>query len=302
MLQKVLVTGASGLLGKAITAELLKRGYEVNTLGRSAEPLPGCKAFTWNIEKNTFETAALEGVQAIIHLAGAGIADKRWTKERKREIIDSRVKSAGMLFNYLKTKPHSVKAFISASAVGYYGHCGDETVTEDRAPGNNFLSEVCVKWEEAAKQFATLGVREARCRIGIVLAQGGGALPELTKSLPVGIAPYFAVDNLYYPWIHLDDVRGIFIHLLENENLSGAYNTCAPNPVKIKDLMLAIIKAKNAKAILTPVPAFAIQLAMGEMSEMVLEGQKCNPWKILSTGFKFRYITAETALRNIFKS
>ncbi len=302
MVERILVTGASGLVGKRLVEHLITLGYSVNTLGRGTNSFAGCRHFTWDVEAGTFDTEALLGVTAIIHLAGAGIIDKRWTKSRRKEIIDSRVKSAGLLYNYLQQNKHEVKTFISASAVGYYGDCGDETITEDRPAGKGFLAEVCVMWEEAAKQFTKLGIREVRCRIGIVLAKEGGALPELTKSLPFGVAPYFAKTNLSYPWIHLEDVCGIFIHALQHPDVRGAVNTTSPNPVKMKELMQAIVKAKKAKAILMPVLPFAIELAMGEMSAMVLESQKCNPWKILSSGFKFKFNKVEPALKDIFHS
>ncbi len=302
MVERILVTGASGLVGKRLVEHLITLGYSVNTLGRGTNSLAGCGHFTWDVEAGTFDTEALLGVTAIIHLAGAGIIDKRWTKSRRKEIIDSRVKSAGLLYNYLQQNKHEVKTFISASAVGYYGDCGDETITEDRPAGKGFLAEVCVKWEDAARQFTRLGIREVRCRIGIVLAKEGGALPELTKSLPFGVAPYFAKTNLSYPWIHLEDVCGIFIHALQHPDVKGAINTTSPNPVKMKELMQAIVKVKKAKAILMPVLPFAIELAMGEMSAMVLESQKCNPWKILSSGFKFKFNKLEPALKDIFHS
>ena len=179
--------------------------------------------------------------------AGAGVADKRWSDERKKEIIDSREKSAKLIFDFLKKNKHEVKNFISASAVGYYGDCGDEVVTEEREAGKDFLAEVCRKWEDSAKQFSKIEIREVRCRIGIVLSKNGGALPELTKTIPLGLAPYFAKSNLYYPWIHIDDVCGIMIHALENENVNGAVNTTAPQPLLMKDLMKEILLANEVR-------------------------------------------------------
>lgn len=295
-----MVTGASGLVGRHLVAVLQQKGYEVNTLGRGSKGPAGARHFTWDVDAGVIDTESLSGVSAIIHLAGAGIAEKRWTSSRRQEILDSRVKSADLLFKQLQGQPHEVKTFISASAVGYYGDCGDETITEERGPSDGFLAEVCVKWEQAAKKFTTLGLREVRCRIGIVLAKEGGALPELTKSLPFGVAPYFAKSTLVYPWIHIEDVCGIFVHALENDAVKGAINTNAPHPAKMKELMQAILKAKKSKAILMPVLPFAIQLAMGEMSDMVLESQRCNPWKIINSGYKFRFNKVEAALKDIY--
>jgi hypothetical protein len=302
-MKKVLITGASGLLGRRLTEMLLQKGYAVNVLGR-AQTAKGNEQtayayYTWNVDKGKIDPQAIEGVSAIVHLAGAGVAEKRWTEERKKEIIDSRVKSANLLFNYLKKNKHRVKTFISAAAVGYYGDCGDKVITEEHASGKGFLAEVCRQWEKAATQFTQSGIREVRCRIGIVLAKEGGALPQLTKTLPMGIAGYFAKSPLYYPWIHIDDVCGIIIHALENEEMNGAYNTTAPPPLPMKNLMQEIVKAKHSKAIVVPVPPFAIQLAMGEMSEMLLSSQRCSASKILNSGYRFRYAEIGKALKAV---
>lgn len=316
-MKKVLITGASGLVGRRLTELLLGKGYAVNVLGReqnakgkeqtangneqnaNSQMPPAAAYYTWNVDKGKIEPEALEGVSAIIHLAGAGVAEKRWSDERKKEIIDSRVKSAQLLFNYLKKNTHQVKTFISAAAVGYYADCGEEVITEEHAAGEGFLSEVCQKWEAAAVKFAQLNIREVRCRIGIVLAKEGGALPELTKTFALGVAGYFAKSPLYYPWIHIDDVCGIIVHALENEPMHGAYNTTAPAPLPMKNLMQEIVKAKKAKAAVVPVPPFAIKLAMGEMSEMLLSSQRCSAAKIMESGYRFRYAEIGKALKAV---
>ncbi len=304
-MKKVLITGASGLVGTRLTELLLKKGYKVNTLGRQTADLRPQKnavnQFAWDMDKGTLDTKAFEGVTAIIHLAGAGVAEKRWSDDRKKEIIDSRVKSAKLIFDFIKKNKHEVKIFISASAVGYYGDCGDELITEERKAGVGFLAEVCKQWEQSARQFSKLGIREVRCRIGIVLATSGGALPELTRTIPLGVASYFSKDNLYYPSIHIDDVCGIMIHALENENVNGAYNTTAPRPLPMKDLMREILHAKESKAILVPTPPFAIKLAMGEMSEILLSSQRCSADKIAATGFRYKFADIHLALQNIYK-
>ncbi len=305
-MQKVLITGASGLLGKRLTELLLKRGYEVNMLGRQTTdgrpPKNGIAHFVWEIDKGKVDAKAFEGVSAIVHLAGAGVADERWSDARKKEIIDSRVKSAKLIFDFLKKNKHEVKTLISASAVGYYGDCGDDIVTEERKAGDGFLAEVCKQWEESAKKFSKLGIREMRCRIGIVLAKNGGALPELTRTIPLGVASYFSKGNLYYPWIHIDDVCGVMIHALENEDVSGAYNTTAPEPLLMKDLMKEILVAKKSKAVLVPAPPFAIKLALGEMSEMLLNSQRCSSKKITDAGFRFTFGDIQIALKDIFRT
>lgn len=298
-MKKVLVTGASGLLGKRLSELLNDKGYEVHTVGRETTYKPGSRNFYWNIESGELQKGALDRVTAIIHLAGAGIAEGRWSNSRKQEIIDSRVKSANLLFKVLKQNKQEVKTFISASAVGFYGDCGNEILSEEHKPGKDFLSQVCQKWENAAIHFTKLGIREVRCRIGIVLAKGGGALPELTRTLPLGVAGYFTKSPLYYPWIHIDDVCGILIHALENESMRGAYNTTAPAPVLMKKLIEEIVRAKKSKALVVPAPSLAIQIAMGEMSTLVLGSQRCSAAKILGTGYQFKYPEIGEALKAV---
>ncbi|MBL7778783.1 MAG: TIGR01777 family oxidoreductase [Chitinophagales bacterium] len=304
-MKTILITGASGLVGSALVPQLLERGYRVHTLGRSKPTKAGkdklLKHFQWNVDAGTFDENALEGVDAIIHLAGAGVAEKKWSAERKKEIIDSRVRSAQLLFEYLKNNTHRIKTFISASAVGYYGDCGDKVIDETQPRGDGFLAEVCEKWENAAKQFSSLDIREVRCRIGIVLAENGGALPELTRSIPFGVAAYFNKADLYYPWIHIDDVCGIFIHALENETMHGAYNTTAPTPLLMKELMQEILRARKSSALLLPTPPLAIKIAMGEMSEMLLSSQRCSAKRISGSGYAFKCPMLKKALADIYK-
>ncbi len=293
-MSKVLITGASGLIGKRLSALLQQKGYTVNSLGRSRST--DSNSFVWDITGKHLDKQAFEDVSAIIHLAGAGIAEKRWTDKRKQEIIDSRVKGAELLYDFLKHEKHGIKTFVSSSAVGYYGDCGDEIVTEKKNAGDDFLADVCRQWEDATVKIGSLGIREVRCRTGIVLAPNGGALPELTKTISFGFANYFSKENLFYPWVHIDDVCGIMIHALENENVSGAYNTTAPQPLLMKHLMREILKAKKTNAVLLPVPPIAIKIALGEMSEMLLCSQRCSAEKIMATGYKFKFGEIENAL------
>ena len=210
----------------------------MHTLGRSPKKsnTKNLLHFGWDVEKGKIDSKALEGVSAIIHLAGAGVADKAWTSARKKEIIDSRVVSANLLFSHLQKNKHTIKTFISASAVGIYGDQADKELKETALKGEGFLADVCEKWEQAAIQFSSLGIREARARIGIVLSKDGGALPELTQSLPFGIAPYFAKKNLYYPWIHIDDVVGIFSYLLQEEKCERVFKFSDPATYSCADL------------------------------------------------------------------
>lgn len=301
-MKKVLITGASGLIGGRLTEMLLAKGYSINTLGRQAGAAKkgNARAYTWDIENHKMDAAALDGVDALIHLAGAGVADKRWTSARKKEILDSRVNSTRLLFDTLKQVPNKVKTIVSASAVGYYGDCGDEIVTENHPVAKTFLAEVTRRWEAEVNKLEAIGIRHVCCRIGIVLAAHGGALPQLVKTLPLGVAGYFAKTPLYYPWVHIDDVCGIMIYGIENAEMQGSYNTTAPNPVTIRALMEAIVQAKHTRAIYTPVPPFALKLALGEMADMLLSSQKCSDEKIIKAGYAFNYPDLKKALANIY--
>lgn len=303
-IKTVLVTGASGLVGSRLLQMLNAKGYVIRTLGRKKQKPQNTntQSFVWDVEAGYIEEGALEGVDAIIHLAGAGVADSKWTAARKREILDSRVQSTQLLFHTLQKMNHHIQVIVSASAVGYYGDCGPRVVTEVHPVADTYLADVCKQWEDNVARFSTLGIREVRCRIGIVLAKNGGALPELTKTLPLGVAGYFAKADLYYPWIHLDDVCGIMIHALENENMKGAYNTTSDNPVVLKDLMSAILQAKNSKALLLPAPPFALQMAMGEMADMLLSSQRCTAKKVMEAGYRFYYPDLKQALQQIYRS
>lgn len=298
----ILITGASGLIGTRIQEMLLNQGYNIHALGRSVSRSTDkrIKAFRWDIINQQIDEKALDGVDAIIHLAGAGVADKRWTAARKKEIMDSRIEATKLLYNTLAHRSHQVRTIISASAVGYYGDCGDEIVTEDHPVADTFLAKVTQKWEEEVSKMDILGIRHVCCRIGIVLSKHGGALPELVKTMPMGVAGYFAKSHLYYPWIHIDDVCGIMIHALENETMRGSYNSTGPDPVTIKDLMKAIITAKKSNAILTPIPSFVLKLAVGEMADMLLSSQRCSNEKLIQTGYKFYFPTVEKALADIY--
>ena len=267
---KTLITGADGLIGTRLQLMLKQKGYTIHTIGRAR---PGRKKdghYTWDIGRQVMDTAALDGVDAIIHLAGAGVADQRWTAARKKEIYDSRIDSTRLLYKTLAATPNKVKTIVSAAAVGYYGDRGADILQETEPAGGTFLAKVVADWEREVAQMEKLSVRHVCCRIGVVLAREGGALPQLDMTVPFGIAPYFAKQDLYYPWVHIDDVCGVMIHALEQDTMHGSYNTTAPEPALIKDLMKAIVKTRQAHALVIPVPPLALKMMLGEMSEVVL--------------------------------
>jgi uncharacterized protein (TIGR01777 family) len=296
---KVIITGGTGLVGKQLTKLLISGNYEVNILCRNPKK---ANEYKWNIETGFIDEKVFEGAAAIIHLAGAGVADKRWTNERKSEIINSRIDSARLLYQYLKKENHNIQHFISASAVGFYGDRGNEVLTEDSSGGTGFLADVCKLWEKEADTFADLNMAVSKVRIGIVLSKNGGALPKLDFPVKFGIGAYIGNGKQYVPWIHVDDLCNIFISILENKIKSGTYNGCAPDIKTNKEMSQTIAHVLHKPFIPAPAPAFILKTVLGEMATMLLMSNNCTSKKIQETGFKFQYPALVEALENIYNS
>lgn len=303
-MQKVLITGASGLIGKELISELLNHDFEVNTLTRKKfECNKKVKQFLWNIEKGGIEERAFDGVATIIHLAGAGVADESWTAVRKKELWNSRINATKLLYQKIAALEHSsIKKIISASAVGFYGDRGATLLTEKSKAGTGFLADLCVAWEKEADAFSALGIEVAKTRIGIVISEKGGALPEMMKTVKFGVGGYFAKPDLYYPWIHISDIVSAFRFLAEHEELSGVFNFTAPKPVTHQNLMKATIAESGKFTLLVPAPSFALKLAMGEMADMLLNSQNCRPKALLDSGFEFKFSEVDKAMKDCFKT
>jgi len=235
-----------------------------------------------------------------VHLAGAGVVDKRWSDERKKEIIDSRTKSIGLIYQVLRKKNHVVKTVISASATGYYGDRGAELLTEDSNAGNDFLAEVCIKWEAAADEGMNLGLRVVKFRTGIVLDKNGGALPQLANPVKWGVGSPLGSGEQWTPWIHRRDVVKMYLFGIEHATLSGVYNMTAPNPVINKQLAKAVAQQLHKPFWAPNVPVFVLKLIMGEMSLAVLESDRTSSKKIEDNGFKFDYPELSDALKEIY--
>ncbi len=299
---QVLITGGTGLVGTRLTELLLLKGYGVSYLSRSKEPVNQVKVYAWDIDNGYIERGALEEADYIIHLAGAGVADKRWTKSRKQEILDSRSKSTDLLFNKLRKNSHKVKAFLAASAIGYYGYdTGDALVTEESPAGDDFLAEVCQEWEFAVGQIRSLDIRTVSFRIGIVLSPHGGALAKLIQTIKVGAGAPLGSGKQYFSWIHIDDVCRAYIEALHNEQINGIYNLVAPHPVTNEELTRQAAHVLDKPLVLPHVPAFALKVAMGEMASAVLGGSKVSGGKLAATGFRFEYPDLTPALQNLLK-
>lgn len=295
--KKVLITGGTGLVGSHLIPMLKAKGHEVVVLSRSKDSSKPYPIFEWDYEKEYIEAGAFNGVDAVIHLAGAGVAEKRWTPERKDEIYNSRTKTSFLLYKTLKEVPNEVKTFISASAIGYYGlDTGNINLKETAPVGHDFLAHVVDAWETATSKVTELDIRLVQLRIGVVLAKEGGALVELLK--PPVAAP-LAKGSQYMSWIHINDLCKMFVYALENEQMLGTYNAAAPRPMTNKELTQEAAKAMGKPFIPIPVPGLILKLMLGEMAKMVIGGNRVSCEKIMEAGFQFDYPKLADALKDL---
>ncbi|MCL6260524.1 TIGR01777 family oxidoreductase [Aquiflexum sp. TKW24L] len=296
-MKNILITGGSGLVGKKITQQLESEGLAVAWLSRSPKKNTQ-KSFAWDIDKNTIDPAAIEWADGIIHLAGEGVAEKRWTDDRKKTILESRTQSTSLLYEAIKKAKNKPEAFISASAVGFYGFdTGDKTVDENAKHGTDFLAKVVVAWENEVKKIADLGLRTVLLRIGIVLDKEGGALKEMMK--PPVAAP-LGSGKQWMSWIVIDDLARMFSFAVKNEKISGTYNAVGPIPATNAELTKAAAKYAGKPFIGLGVPGFGLKLVLGEMALMVLGGNKVSSKKIQSAGFKFNYSELDEGMKGVY--
>ncbi|MCX8489716.1 MAG: TIGR01777 family oxidoreductase [Cyclobacteriaceae bacterium] len=299
MIQKILITGASGLVGSRLTEMLLGKGHHVSHLGRRKKT-GRVPSFIWDVDNKSIDPQALKGVDTIIHLAGAGIADQRWTAQRKKEILESRTHSTMLLVETLKKQTHSVKTFVGASAIGYYGFSlKDEVFTEETKAGTGFLADVTREWEEQTDAIVTLGLRLVKLRIGIVLSEKGGALAEMAKPVRFGVGAPLGSGKQSLSWIHIDDLCSMFIQAAEDQSWKGAYNAVGLNWVTNTELTKAIAQMLKKPLWLPPIPDFVMKLILGEMASMVLNGSKVSSAKIQKDRFQFKYSELNEALKNL---
>lgn len=294
-MKNILISGGSGLVGQRITELLEKKGYEVAWLSRSQQER---KSFLWDVENKEIDPKAIEWADAIIHLAGAGVAEKRWTPERKKLILDSRTHSTKLLFSAIEKSEKKPSTFISASAVGYYGfNTGTTLVDESSKAGSDFLAEVVIAWEHEVKKIEALHLRTVLLRIGIVLDAEGGALGEMLK--PPVAAPLGSGDQ-WMSWIHIEDLANMFVYALEKTTLQGIYNAVGPNPATNQQLTKEAAAAKGKPYLGIGVPGFGLKLVLGEMAAMVLGGNRVSSQKIQKAGFEFEFPELKGALKEIF--
>lgn len=295
----VLIAGGSGLVGERLAQILLQNGYRVMLLSRKKYTNGNIPVYEWDVEKQTIDDNAILRADHIINLAGEGIAAGRWTPERKKRIIDSRTQSAKFLLDTCQKLNTFPKTYISAAAIGYYGNRDAEILDEESTPGNGFLAESCMAWEAAAQRWAETPARTVICRIGIVLSTQGGALAETIKPLRFGLATYFGNGKQYYSWIHIDDLCGVFLRAIEDEEIVGTFNAVAPNPVSNKEFTKKLAKAFARPSLLLPVPTFVLRIMLGETADVVLSGSIVSSAKIEQAGFVFQYPDLFPALKDI---
>jgi uncharacterized protein (TIGR01777 family) len=300
--KRILITGGSGMIGKRLSDLLLKRGYEVSLLGRSKK-VKGFETFIWDPERMDIDTGSISKAHAIIHLAGAGVADKRWNARRKNEILRSRTDSTMLLKETLETVPNNVKIFVSASGIGYYGleEPGHELQEED-PPGSDFMASVTLAWEKEADRIKELGLRVVKIRMGVVLSASGGALQKLAAPVNYFVGAPLGSGKQSVNWIHIDDACRIFVKAVEDSSMEGAYNAVAPIPVTNKKMTEAIAKALNRPLWLPPVPGFVVRMLAGEVAEIVLKGGKVSGEKVKDAGFEFQFERIEDALKNLLNA
>lgn len=300
---RILITGVTGLIGRAVCQLLVNEDSQVVVLSRrqpAAIGLTGVSAFRWEPEAESPPAQAWEGVEAVIHLAGEPVAAARWTEEQKRRIRDSRVKGTRNLVAGMRVAPSRPRILISASAVGFYGDRGDEILNESSDPGSGFLSDVCLDWEVEAALARELGARVALVRTGVALSPSGGALEKMLTPFKLALGGRLGSGRQWFPWIHIEDIAGIFRHALMTSAIDGPINGVAPGIVNNGEFTRELAAALN-RPVFFPAPEFALRLLMGEMAEVVLSSQRVVPQVALDTGYQFKYPNLRPALESLLK-
>jgi uncharacterized protein (TIGR01777 family) len=312
-----MITGGTGMIGSELSKMLADNGYNVIILSRN--PLQTAKEHDykerevyfrnngtvyysrWDIDKQYIDPVALAEADYIIHLAGASVAEKRWTESRKKEILESRTLSSEFIVKALRDNPNKVRAVISSSATGWYGADNGKPFTETDPPSQDFLGQTCQAWENSISGVQALGKRLVILRTGIVMSNKGGALKEFRKPLRTGVAAVLGSGNQVISWIHIEDLCRLFLHAIDEKEMSGVYNAVAPNPATNKELTGLLAKhITNSRHINVKVPEFALRLALGEMSTEVLKSTTVSSAKVQSTGFQFIYPRLDRAIENLY--
>jgi uncharacterized protein (TIGR01777 family) len=297
---KVLITGGTGLVGTHLSRKLQGMGYEVAILSRTKRNENRLHTYIWDYNKNEIDKDSINTSDYIIHLAGVNLGERRWTSKRKQLIFDSRIKSAELIYNNIDKENNKLSAFITASAIGYYGAItSDKVLSETEPPADDFLGQTCKKWEQVADRFTDIGIRAVKIRTGVVLAKQGGALTKILIPIKWGIGSVIGDGNQYFPWIHIDDLCSIYIKAIGDTKMIGAFNAVAPEHKTNKQFMETIARNLDKPFWFPKIPAIAIKVILGKMSEMILSGSRISSDKIKNSGFVFRYPTLESAMKQL---
>lgn len=305
MSKKIIITGASGLIGRNLFNELLKRNYFVSliTTNKNKSKLLFSEVeniFEWDeLEQNNF-LEYLQNVDSIIHLSGANIANKRWSEKYKEEIFDSRINTTKKLVDIISQSKRKLQSFICASATGYYGDRKDELLTEESSCGNDFLSFICKNWEEEVSKVEQFGIRRVSIRTGIVLSKKDGALKRMLTPYKFFVGGPLGNGKQWFPWIHIEDIVNVYLFALENEMINGPVNAVSKNLLTMKEFANTLGKVLNRPSVFS-VPEFALKIILGESAESILASQKVYPQKLIVNGFNFKFNNLEEALRNLIK-
>lgn len=299
-MKNILITGATGLVGSHLIPVLQKKGYNISIVSRSERDIPDVKTYVWDIQKKVLPQEAIDTADCIIHLAGANVGSQRWTDERKQAIIESRVNSGELLLDRINQSEKKPEAFITASAVGYYGLLTSEKIFEETdPPAEDFFGRVGKAWEQVSDNTSKLGIRSVAVRLGVVLAKEDGALPTMAMPLKFGFGTPIGTGKQYVPWIHIEDVVSLFVKAVEDTAMQGAYNGASSTHCTNAHLMKTLCAVKKRLYIPIGAPAFLLKLVLGDMAGIVLEGSRVSSEKILEAGFKFLFPDLPTALRSL---
>jgi len=297
---KILITGGTGLVGTALCFKLQALGFEVAILSRTKNEKFTLPTYYWDVAKNKIDISIINSVDCIIHLAGVNISEKRWSKNQKEQILDSRIKSAELIFNNIDIKNNQLKAFITASAVGFYGAITSNQIFDETAPAaDDFLGQTCFKWEQVADKFAAIGIRTVKIRTGIVLTKKGGALAKIAKPIKLGFGAAIGNGSQYLPWIHIDDLTNIYYKAIETETMIGAYNAVAPEQLTNQEFSKKVALSLKKSIWLPNIPAIIFKLIFGEMAVILLNGSRISSVKIEALGFQFKYPKLDLALKDL---
>jgi uncharacterized protein (TIGR01777 family) len=298
-MKKVLITGGTGAVGTHLTEMLIAKGYEVVMLSRKAGMKNGVRLYEWNPSKGAIDIAAFYNVNHVIHLAGAGIADHRWTDSYKKEIYDSRIQSTQLLVNTIISNKLMLDSFVSTSAIGLYGNDVNGVADENYPVASTFLAKVCNDWETEANKVIPFGIRTVLVRVGVVLAKDSGFIPEVAKPIRLFAGAALGNGKQMLSWIHMEDLCNIYIKAIEDSCMAGPYNAVAPNPASNLDITRKMAVILNRPLLLPAVPLFALRLLFGEVAATLVANQKVSCRKIQEKGFTFSYPTLELALNNL---